>query len=371
MKITFPHLGNAYVIAKAIFDDLKLDYIIPPFNSKIALELGTRYVPELACLPLKINIGNYLQAHELGADTILMLGGCGPCRFGYYCEMQKEIIRDIGCNMDIITLEAPSGDIRELLARINKLTKGENLLKVAAEGINVIRLAARVDELERLVFKKRPSEVLKGSTDAIYRRFKEKVLSTRGSRNILKLIDKTIQELEQVEININISPLRIGIVGEIYTTIEQYASFDIQQKLGTMGVEVDRQVTLSNWIIEHMLKKSLHLPRDVRYVKASKPYLGAMIGGHAQETLGNTVLYARANYDGVIQIYPFSCMPEIVAEGILPAVEKDMDIPVLTIIIDEMTGEAGCVTRLEAFVDVLLKRREAGYLEKRGVLSGC
>ncbi|HML24960.1 MAG TPA: hypothetical protein PKD09_25120, partial [Aggregatilinea sp.] len=112
-------------------DDLGVDYVIPPFNGKKALEIGTRYVPELACLPLKINIGNYLQAGSQGADTILMLGGCGPCRFGYYCEMQREILRDIGCDMDIITLEAPYGDVNELGRRIKKLINGASTAKAA------------------------------------------------------------------------------------------------------------------------------------------------------------------------------------------------------------------------------------------------
>ena len=370
MKITFPHLGNAYIIAKAIFDDLGLDYIIPPFNNKQVLELGTRLVPELACLPLKINIGNYLQAKEMGADTILMFGGCGPCRFGYYCEMQKEILRDIGCDMELITLEAPNGDVGELMRRINKLTNGASLLKVAVAAKRVVKMVSRIDKLERLVFAKRPREAVKGSTDLVYRNFKEKALTTIGTHNMFKLINETLRELEQVKIDYDIVPLKIGIVGEIYTNIEQYASFDIQQKLGSMGAEIDRQVTLSNWVIEHMLKKTLHLPRDLRFAKAAKPYLGAMIGGHAQETIGNTVLYAKNSYDGVIQLYPFSCMPEIVAEGILPAVENDLDIPVLTLIIDEMTGEAGCITRLEAFIDLLEKRREAGISDEGWMFSG-
>ena len=127
----------------------------------------------------------------------------------------------------------------------------------------------------------------------------------------------------------------------------------MQEKLGTMGVEADRKVTVSNWIIEHMLKNALRLPKDMRYAKAAKPYLGRMIGGHARETVGNTILYAADGYDGVIQIFPLSCMPEIVAESLMPAIERDTGIPVLTLIMDEMTGEAGYMTRVEAFIDLL------------------
>lgn len=95
-----------------------------------------------------------------------------------------------------------------------------------------------------------------------------------------------------------------------------------------------------------------------------------MIGGHAQETVGNTVLYAKGGYDGVVQIYPLTCMPEIVAESILPAIERDYNIPILTLIIDEMTGEAGYLTRIEAFVDLLKRRRERAEIEQNFALSG-
>jgi predicted nucleotide-binding protein (sugar kinase/HSP70/actin superfamily) len=44
-------------------------------------------------------------------------------------------------------------------------------------------------------------------------------------------------------------------------------------------------------------------------------------------------------------------MPEIVAESILPEMRADYGMPLMTMIMDEHTGEAGTLTRLEAFVD--------------------
>ena len=51
-------------------------------------------------------------------------------------------------------------------------------------------------------------------------------------------------------------------------------------------------------------------------------------------------------------------MPEIVAKSILKTVSKELDFPIMTLVVDEMTGEAGYTTRLEAFVDLIAKRRE-------------
>lgn len=358
MKITFPHMGNTYIVAKSLLDDLGIDYVIPSFNNKKALETGTKYAPEMACLPLKMNLGNYIEAYKKGADTVLIVGGCGPCRFGYYCEMSREILQDNGYDMDVLTLELPNGDIKEFLRRIKKLTGGFNIYKILKVIKNTIMVAKKVDDLERLTFKFRPIEIKKGSVDKIYTGFQNKVLEAKGSGEILKLIEKTKNQILRLEIDKKINPIKIGIVGEIYTTIDYFTSFNIEKTLGNMGVEVDRAITISDWIIEHIVKNILPIKKDDGFKIAAKPYLGAMIGGHAQETIGNTVIYANKNYDGVIQIYPLTCMPEIVAESILPSIERDLGFPILTLIIDELTGEAGYMTRVEAFIDLLEKRRE-------------
>ena len=50
-------------------------------------------------------------------------------------------------------------------------------------------------------------------------------------------------------------------------------------------------------------------------------------------------------------------MPEIVAQNILPKVSRKEDIPVMSLVLDEQTGKAGYITRIEAFVD-LVKRKK-------------
>lgn len=361
MKLTFPHMGNTYIATKVLLDELGADYVIPPFNNRRALEIGTKYAPELACLPLKINLGNYIQAYGQGADTIMITGGCGPCRFGYYSEIERGILRDAGLEMDVIALEMPDGGPPELFSRIKRVTGGLNACRLAGAVRRAAQTSLLVDELERLTYRTRPRELLRGSTDRIYGNFRNDVLKAKGFEDVKRLIHDTADSLERLETDHTKIPLMVGIVGEIYTTIDSYTNMNIDMKLGNMGIEVHRAVTVSEWVFDHMLKKALHLPCDTAYIEAAKPYLGAMIGGHARETVGNAVLYAKRGFSGIVQIYPLGCMPEIVAQSILPSVERDHNIPILTLIIDEMTGEAGYMTRLEAFLDVLERRSEDVY----------
>ena len=75
------------------------------------------------------------------------------------------------------------------------------------------------------------------------------------------------------------------------------------------------------------------------------------------ESIGDVVDAARKNIDGVVHIGPFTCNPEIVSQCILPHVSRNENIPVISLIIDEHHGKAGFITRLEAFADLMQRRK--------------
>ncbi len=62
-------------------------------------------------------------------------------------------------------------------------------------------------------------------------------------------------------------------------------------------------------------------------------------------------------YDGIIHIKPFGCTPEIGAMKMLQNLCSDEKVPIMFITFDSQTSEIGIKTRLEAFYDMLLMRR--------------
>lgn len=364
MKITFPHIGNSYIPIKAMFDDLGVETVIPPKCSKKTLELGTKYAPELICLPLKINLGNYLESIEKGADTIVITGGCGPCRFGYYSEVQKEILKDLGHDVDIVVLEAPQGDKKEFFRRVSKIAGTKNIVKISKSLKNAIKILKKLNKFEDTVLKNRPYEVNENTIDNLYNGLIKKLEMSIGSKEITYYLDKALKEINEIPLDKNRDVLKVGIVGEIYTVIEDFSNLDIGKKLNKMGVEVHKSLNTGEWITEMLLYRSLGLSKEREIWEAAKPYVKTCIGGHARETVGNTVLYSQKGYDGVVQLMPFSCMPEIVSMSLMPSIQEENNIPVLSLIIDEMTGEAGYLTRLEAFIDLLKNRKEKKQYER-------
>jgi len=78
----------------------------------------------------------------------------------------------------------------------------------------------------------------------------------------------------------------------------------------------------------------------------------------------------KRGFDGIIQLSPFTCIPEIVAKSILPKVCKEHGIGFLTISLDEQTGKEGLRTRLEAFTDLLIaKRKKTGSLRVKSQVA--
>ncbi|HUW07770.1 MAG TPA: acyl-CoA dehydratase activase-related protein [Williamwhitmania sp.] len=49
---------------QTLFESVNIDVVVPPENSKRTIALGTKFSPESACLPLKLNLGNFIEAAE-------------------------------------------------------------------------------------------------------------------------------------------------------------------------------------------------------------------------------------------------------------------------------------------------------------------
>lgn len=359
MRVTFPHMGNLHIPLKAMLTRLGVDVVVPPPSSKKTLNLGVKHGPEFACLPLKLNLGNFIEARALGADTIIMAGGCGPCRFGYYAQIEHAILQDIGCDMQLIVLEPPEKNISELIIKMKRITGSNSWWQVIQAIRFGYRKALAVDELERTSLRLRPREARAGSTDAAYREALTLIDAAADPAELAAAREKANALMAGVALKSAGPVVRIGLIGEIYTLLEPFANQRLERSLGLLGAEVDRSLYLSEWVNDHLLfglVRGLRSSKD--YCAGASPYLCHFVGGHGQETIGSAVHYARAGYDGLIQVYPFTCMPEIVAQSILPGVGADYNIPCLTLIMDEHTGEAGLQTRLEAFIDLLARRKE-------------
>jgi len=355
MKATFPYFGYDTYAMKTFVEDLGAEVVMPPKTSKRTLELGVEHSPELICMPFKITLGNFLEALERGADTLFMAAGARKCRFGYYHYLQKKALDRTGARYRLVPVSqyTPFGFLFRLMPSVFAVSP----TRVIRATCFMFGKSLLTQEFRRLLNRKRAvdyagAEKLRKPALEVLDRVRD-FSGIRRARRELRFAFQT---------NGSRPALRVGLVGEIYFMIEQFANQDIEKQLAKLGVEV-----LFERSLFHHLMHLLHI--DAGYARSSRlarRYLRECPGGEALRTVGEAIKFVENDgVDGIVHIFPFTCMPENMALEALQQLSEDTGVPVLSLSFDEHTSETGLLTRLEAFVD-LVGRKKRGKGISRG-----
>lgn len=149
--------------------------------------------------------------------------------------------------------------------------------------------------------------------------------------------------LDSVKINCREKGFKVGLLGHGYNIYDPYASMNLIKKLGKLGVEA---VTVENIDGNTVDQAAKILPKRIFWT------LGHRVVGSAFH------LEQREDIKGIIHVASFGCGPDsMVAELLERFLRRTGKKPLLCLTIDEHTGEAGMDTRLEAFIDMIARRK--------------
>ncbi len=363
MKVTFPHAGQAWVPLSTVMAKSGVECIVPPPTSKHTLSLGVKYSPEWVCLPFKLNLGNFIEGLEMGADTLLYVAGPGLCRLGYYAKVAEQILRDAGYQFEMLTFDWQDKQIVALVEFLRRVLPNRSWPQIIGDvkfGLDQLKV---MDELERMAHHLQPRVLKPADISNIWRTAGDRVVKAWTPADLKRVKAEIVEEYNSVPRDPNANPMKVALLGEFFMVVEPFVNQDVEDMLGKMGVEVVRHASFSDWAWSWLFLEAVGLSHGKKVQKAAAPYLSRDVSGDAIQTLGETVLHQKEGFDGIIHLLPLTCMPEIIAQSIMPRVTKDHDIPVLSIVLDEQMGRAGFVTRVEAFVDLMQRRRS---LKKAG-----
>lgn len=358
MKITFPHMGHIDIPLTTLFKGIGMQVVTPPPNNDDTKKLGYKYSPEYACMPFKMILGNIINALESGADTVVMLGGSGPCRFGYFGHLANLILRDMGYKFDFICIE-PSTLPRDIL-RIKEVAGCRYTDITTALMLGWYKLKA-IDSLQALYWTVLPRSAEYDGPMGILSRAIPDLDRCSTISDVINTYNAYHSRLSGC-ITYSKELPRVGIVGDIYTLNEPYSNQDVESILARSGVITSRAVYTSTWVKDNVLlwKKN----KRYRHMKElSTDYLGESIGGFALETIYHSLRFADNGYDGILHVMPVTCIPEIVSKQILPKIARKKNIPIMSLTVDEHNDKTGIETRLEAFAEILhAKNRSIEYI---------
>lgn len=366
IKVSFPHMGTIYIAWSAALRKVGVEPFVPPYTSKRTLSLGTKHSPEAICLPYKLIMGNFIEAIEGGADYVAMISSPGCCRLGEYGKCINNALSDLGYHANYIELQLYDG-IKGMYNFLKQISgKSDPVLFVRAIVL-AIRKVFLLDDLERKLSYLRARELTFGDAEKHFIKALKIVDDAMNTRQLNRAKKLAFAEMDKVKYDKNREVLHVDITGEIYLVCDRFSNQDIVKELGKMGVETRKSLTVGSFlkdaIIPKMFRKGeTHLQRANRL---AKPYLMRDIGGDALECVSDVAYANERGIDGIIHISPFTCMPEIMSQNIFPAMRENCDIPILPLIMDEQTGKAGYLTRLEAFVDLMRRRKRRRQMNNK------
>ncbi|MCL2857315.1 MAG: hypothetical protein FWE19_06305 [Oscillospiraceae bacterium] len=346
--ISYPHMGSYSAVLEQLFGRLfpHATILTPPPITQKTVELGGRCSPDFVCSPFKYNLGNYIEGLEAGAN-LLFQSGTG-CRYGYYGELQEQILRDMGHRFEFACLARKNARPLPLLTRLWQLGCPLPAHKVAAAFHMAVCSIRAVDSLENWIRENIAFERVPGSCDTLHEQFLDKISRTRSQAELRDAVADCQRQLCKIKLDCPQNHLRVGIIGEVYTLMEPASNFNLERQLAAEGVAVTRAMSI--WFLMFGRDNATSLRR-------SEGYLRYPVGATGVDSVSQSLDYARRGYDGVLHLKSFGCIPELNAGPVLTRLSHREGMPILPLSFDTHTGELGVRTRIEAFVDMLRMRK--------------
>jgi len=141
--------------------------------------------------------------------------------------------------------------------------------------------------------------------------------------------------------------VKIGVIGYVYDIYDNFVSMNIIDKLKSMDVGIQT----FEMVDEKVLSKQLRGMGKVLFWTFSNKIFEAGYSFFRDEEI-----------DGIIQVTAFGCGPDSLIGKIMEFESNEYKKPFMTVRVDEHTGENHLQTRVEAFCDMI--RRKKAQVER-------
>ena len=320
MKIGYPATlmyHSHFPLWKSFFNSLGHEVITSPKTSKNILESGVKDTVTDACIPIKVFHG-HVSALKGKVDFILIPRMVSIVKHETFCpkflglpEMVKYSIEDVP------EILAPQVELKYGFWQIYKVL---NLLGK--------QLGAAKKELYKAIY-----TAMKTHYD-----YEKLLLSGFFPNEAIDIFEgnkKPAAKDKQGSVN-------LAVLGYPYQVYDSYITVDMLENLKKMNVNI--------WTSEMVPYKE--------QIKYRKILPKEMFWYYSNIVMRTTYYYLKAKQmDGIIHVTAFGCGPDAMLDKVMELECKSHNIPYLNITIDEHTGEAGILTRLEAFVDMIKIRK--------------
>ena len=350
-KVSFPLMGDYNIPAYFLLSNvLDVDIVLPPAITVRTISIGSKYSPEFVCMPFKYTLGTMIEAIEKGADTLIQLGG--GCRYGYYAELQEKILKDLGYDIRVFNLIIEGkANFRRIYKLFKEIDPKVKIRKMLYYGFITLKMVKYMDHVDEYVRDNIGFEVDEGSFENLKYVMLNDFKKVNNYFELRRLYKKYIKDFLKVPVRKPDNPIKVGIIGELYTIMEPFSNYFLEKELSKNHIVIKRFTNVWYLLIEKKRKIK-------KYIRDSKKYIKYGLGADGADNVARAKYLCENNFDGIIHIKSSFCTPEIGAMPIINKVCDDLNVPIIFFSFDSMTSEEGIKTRLEAFYDMLEMRKK-------------
>lgn len=321
---------NNYPFYFGFFNDLGIKIVLSDVTTKQTMSAGAGLVVTETCLPIKVFIGHILNLLNKGVDKIFVPSLQSIDNKIYNCSKIRglpDLVRNV--------VKQPFTMIE---ATLDKSAKNHGLYDFLAEAVKPYGIT--------------DMEKIKKASKAGWRCYNNFHVMTKSGMSYTKALSYALQGKVVITNKVKEYPISVALVGHGYNIYDERVCMKIFDKLEKMDVQVSTSLQLSD---EQLDEGITSLGNDKYWA-------------NEDEMTGTAGHFMKDNkIDGVITITAFGCGPDSLMVERITRRAKQFNKPLLNLTIDEQTGEAGFVTRLEAFVDMLFRKKRANIVNKLNI----
>ena len=326
IKVGIPralHFYRYFPFWKKLLEELDVELVLStPTNKKIVEEGVTHGFGEL-CIPVKIYYGHVLKLvrENPDLDYLFVPRYVSEVKEAYFCPKFLSLPDIIKILPEVPKLLNFEVNVKEFPIATSAIELGKELGRTQNQSLDAYRKAQKY-------FEEYHNFLRDGAT----------------VNHALRLVERnrpfTLPKKKQK------GDLKFLLLGHAYNIFDTFINLDFQKKLRDQGVEV---FTIEN-LPESIFREPVIINKRLRNYWIHEEEI--------MQSIRYFLTKGRGEIDGVIFLISFACGPDSLISELIMRDMKVVGLPFLEIIMDEHSGEAGLLTRVESFVEMIRRRKK-------------
>lgn len=304
------------------FNTLGIKIILSDKTTKETVSNGAALVVTETCLPIKIYVGHVINLVNKGIKKIFIPSIQSIAPKVYNCSKIRglpDLIRNI-----------VKKDFEIIEPTLDKSEKNQGFYDFLENTVKPFNITDK--------------SLIKKASKAGWKLYNNFLVMTRAGLTYKEAFKNSLNE--EIILNTDNNKkyfISVAIASHDYNIFDEHSSMKIFNKLEKMGVKVYSSINLT----DEQKKEGLNVIGEDKMYWANELEITGTAGHYI----------AGSQIDGLITLNSFGCGPDSLMVDRISRVAKKYKKPMLVLTIDEHTGEAGFITRLEAFVDMLYRKK--------------